>query len=356
MKNIIFIIKNFLNNLARRIYSISLVLNLELTEHKHNIGKHSLFYKLKAIFNGYSTDLYTLYKSKGNKFYSNCISEFDYRYRINNINHEYGILMADKQLMYTYFKDYLQYFPTLYFYIENHKFINGNFDELILILKQEQTLIIKATRSYGGKGVHLLEYKNEYFYFDNTIFNENELKKLILSINGNYIITEYVKQHLYASNINPKSTNSMRIMTLYDSDTDECWIAGVVHRFGTDKSGFVDNLSSGGVSAIVDQSTGNIGLALINKDQKRYHPDTFQLIYGIHIHNWDLIKEKIIELAKYSSRIPYLGWDVVSTDNGFKILEINECADIHLIQYHIAPLEDDKNREFFKKYGVTQKK
>ncbi len=237
----------------------------------------------------------------------------------------------------------------------NNKFQNGNFKELLNILKEKEKLILKSTRSYGGKGVHLLEFKNDKFYYDNNYIKENSLKELINSLNGNYIITEYVKQRQYADKINPTSTNSMRIMTLYDKDTDECWIGGVVHRFGTVESGFVDNLTSGGISAGVDIKTGIIEQPLSNFIDLDLHPNTNEIIKGVKIPNWKFIKDKILEMSKYASRTPYLGWDVVVTNDGFKVLEVNECADIHLIQYHVPPLKDERNKRFFAKYSIKTK-
>jgi hypothetical protein len=357
MKKIILYIVNFLNNLARRIYSMSLVLNLEIYEYKTIKRKYNLFYRINALLRGYSSDLYAFLKKKG--YYKYSISEFEYRYKINNINKDYGILFADKQLMYVYFNKYLEYFPTLYFYIENGRFKNDNFNALLSVLKLEGKLILKQTRSYGGKNVHLLKnIKKDYYYNEKKVTITN-LRHIIRRLKGNYIITEYVKQSTYASNINRKSVNSMRIMTLYDKDTDTCWIGGVTHRFGTKNSGFVDNVTRGGLSASVNIDTGFLEKALLyEKDTKEitHHPDTKVAITGTEVNNWKLIQTKILELAKHASRTPYLGWDVVSTEDGFKILEINECADIHLIQYHNPPLKDERNQNFFKKYGIKIKK
>lgn len=357
MKKIILYIVNFLNNLARRIYSMSLVLNLEIYEYKTIKRKYNLFYRINALLRGYSSDLYAFLKKKG--YYKYSISEFEYRYKINNINKDYGILFADKQLMYVYFNKYLEYFPTLYFYIENGRFPRKDFRTLLTILKLDNKLILKQTRSYGGKNVHLLEYIAKNYYYDGERVTSIKLKHILCKLKSNYIITEYVKQSTYASNINRTSVNSMRIMTLYDRDTNKCWIGGVTHRFGTKNSGFVDNVTRGGLSASVNIETGYLEKALLYEKDTReitHHPDTNVAITGTKIDNWELIQSKILELAKQATRTPYLGWDVVSTKDGFKILEINECADIHLIQYHTPPLKDERNRAFFEKYGIKIKK
>ena len=71
------------------------------------------------------------------------------------------------------------------------------------------------------------------------------------------------------------------------------------------------------------------------------HPDTNEPVEGM-IPNWELIKQKIIEISKYIGQLEYLGFDVVCTPEGFTILEINSHQDLHRYIYY-----DERIKKFY---------
>ncbi len=362
-KRITYSIVHFFESLSGRFLALAAVINLEITKGKRN----PLSIRIRAFFLGYTSTMLKFFNENFQDKYRYTISEFESRYRIYRINENYGILLADKQIAYTFFHDFLEFLPKLYFHINNGNFIeNGSggksFADLMEILRREGKLIAKATRSYGGRDIYLLEYReNDSFAFNGKMVSEKELVDKMSALQGDHIVTEYVKQADYSTKIYSSSVNTIRVLTLYDSESRECWIAGAVHRFGTSHSGYVDNVSSGGMAAIVDVETGIIGDCLINpvteeKVHMNSHPDTGTIITGTMVHNWSYIKEKILEMARYAFKNPYIGWDVVPTEKGFKIVEINDCPDIQLIQFFTPVLKDERNRRFFAKYKIKPKK
>lgn len=82
------------------------------------------------------------------------------------------------------------------------------------------------------------------------------------------------------------------------------------------------------------------------------HPTTHSQITGLTIPHWDYTKTTILEIAKYLSFIPYIGWDVVITEEGFKILEGNDFPSLAIIQMHSPLLKDPQVRRFYEKYNV----
>ena len=84
--------------------------------------------------------------------------------------------------------------------------------------------------------------------------------------------------------------------------------------------------------AYVDEKTGFFHNAEIIKEHVitpcPVHPDTQEKIEGTLPH-WDEVLRVIPELCRYISPLEYLGFDVVMTDSGFKILEINTHQDLH---------------------------
>ena len=365
LKKLTFSTVNFFDNLSQRLLAIAAIIHLEIKK-GHNIP---LFVRLKALLNGFPSAYYQHISTSPKAHRKYYITEFDSRYRLQRINQNYGILLADKQVAYTFFHDYLVYLPKLFFHLNNGKFVENESGKntpegLTEVLRAEEKLIAKATRSYGGRDIHLLEYdskQNEYL-FDGEHMTKEGLVNHVLNLGGDFIVTEYVKQARYSSEIYPESVNTIRILTLYDAVSRECWIAGAAHRFGTKASGHVDNLTSGGIATKIDLATGELGYSLQN-DQKTgvkkridRHPDTGTLITGAIVHNWAFIKEKILEMARYAFKNPYIGWDVVPTEKAFKIVEINDCPDIQLIQYFEPALLDERNRQFFAKYKIKPKR
>jgi len=68
--------------------------------------------------------------------------------------------------------------------------------------------------------------------------------------------------------------------------------------------------------------------------------------------NWDLIKNEILNAASKIPFIHYIGWDVVITDDGYKVIEANNYSDVNLLQVHQPLLRDDRVLEFFKYHGI----
>jgi len=45
--------------------------------------------------------------------------------------------------------------------------------------------------------------------------------------------------------------------------------------------------------------------------------------------------------------VPYMGWDVVITEAGFKVLEINSLPGISLVQFFKPLLDEERIRKFY---------
>ena len=93
-----------------------------------------------------------------------------------------------------------------------------------------------------------------------------------------------------------------------------------------------------------------------NKLEKmEIHPDTNIKINGV-LPYWKDIKNKLYEMSRHIPQLSYLGLDVVITNEGFKILEINSHQDIKYIQYYYPLLKDNKASEYYNNILKRRKK
>ena len=74
------------------------------------------------------------------------------------------------------------------------------------------------------------------------------------------------------------------------------------------------------------------------------------MIEGQKVPKWEELKEMCISVASKFSYIPYMAWDIVITENGFKVIEINASTDLTLVQ-----MWDGKRNSELGKFFKTEK-
>jgi hypothetical protein len=307
------------------------------------------------------------------------LSERIDRYQLNNDN--YRFFMSDlefyktktyKNLRFTYWFDdklttwfilqpFIQHLPLHYYSIENKKIrqlytenitINNTVAGIVSLLKEKKELAFKKTTGGGGIGFFKLSYTDDCFLVNNESMSQVKFEKFILSFNG-YHITEYIHTHKQLQKIYDKTPNAIRIISIYD-DVEGAKVTSAFIRFGTSQTSFVDNASAGAIYAGVKIDDGtffnpsrNINGHII---EAPVHPDTNIEVSGV-VPNWDLIKEGVSKISNYLNNTPYLSYDVVATDDGFKILEINS----HGILTNMQPFYPFFNNPYQKKLFSTKK-
>ena len=169
------------------------------------------------------------------------------------------------------------------------------------------------------------------------------------------VITPYVQQAAYAQAISP-TPNTIRMLVMNDDDGP--FVAAAVHRFGTASSGPVDNWSQGGMSAAVDLATGVLGRAASPREGGIVwlddHPDSGSRISGTAVTGWSAVRDGILDLARRTSFLPYVGWDVMATDDGFQVIEGNKFSDVQVLQVHRPLLTHRRVRDFYRHQRINQ--
>lgn len=275
--------------------------------------------------------------------YINFLSDRDYR-KLRPINNQFVSWVYDKVIMRYVLEGKKQYLPEYYYHLIQNE--NGlkilslpdcnvsekpEINDITQLLKEKKKLVLKPSEGSHGEGFFRLEYKENYIYINNRQTTDDELFEFLKNIKVPCNITQYLENNKFLKEIYSETTFTVRIMVINDK-VIKPWIANAYLRIATKKTGLTDNIGDGGICARIDIETGKIFEPEIIEDHIispcPFHPDTAVPIEG-EIPNWNKIKKGILELSSYICQLEYMGFDVVVTDNSFKILEINTHQDLH---------------------------
>lgn len=287
----------------------------------------------KRGFYSYRIEQYGLTENNYKEF----LSDRDYKW-LRHINNKYRSWMRDKVRFYYILGKYKEFLPDYYYRLSNgfvYRFDDPNSKknivDIVVLLKEKGKLAIKPIKSSHGIGFYKLEYTKDTFYVNDQEYQENGVITFLNNLKEDYIVTEYVHMHAMLNNIYSASTGTVRMMVI-NTDGNNPIIAHAYLRVGSSLSGAVDNLNRGGISVQLNHLTGEIIGAEILREHKYQtigvHPDSGERIHGVLPH-WDMVCKKIKEIALYISPIEYLGFDIVITETGFKILEVNMHQELH---------------------------
>lgn len=185
--------------------------------------------------------------------------------------------------------------------------------ETLEFFKKHNVIFAKPNNGQCGKGIEKInvsEWKAEELY-NHLIDNKLEL------------LEEPIKQHEDMNKLNPSSVNTTRMVTVMNENGDVTILA-TFSRIGNGK--VVDNFNSGGMTAKVDRDTGVIIEEAVNKLGEVYekHPISQTTIKGFQIPCWREARAMVIEAAKLSPHVRYVGWDVAMTVDGPTLVEGNQ--------------------------------
>jgi hypothetical protein len=219
--------------------------------------------------------------------------------------------------------------------------------------------VFRPSWAGGGQGVFFLSRDDEGLKLNGQEVAPDAIHALLAKLDR-YVSTEFIQQASYARVIYPGTTNTLRILSLWDEENGGPFIAAAVHRFGSPRSGAVDNFHAGhgGLCAPVDLEAGTLGKAATLTPEGEWlsassHPDTGAPIEGVVLPGFSHCIEVVLKAASHFPFCPCIGWDVVLTDNGFSILEANTLPSLTVMQVHRPLLTDPRTRRFFQRWGMV---
>lgn len=253
---------------------------------------------------------------------------------------------------YLIFKNFVNY-AEVFGVVLDKKFISYDNDYSLDRILDMSNFIVKAIDGAGGKKVLVIKRHEKNYFVNNKLYNRVELTELILSLNR-YIIQEFVVQNNKISKLYDKSTNTLRVLTVREGQSNKIKLIGSLLRVGNDDSKPVDNFSSGGYSFIVDSKTGIVGEGRRYNNKNKTievcntHPDSKSNINGFLIPHYQIIINKLIKTHLSLPEINMIAWDVVVTEKDYKIIEVNNTTDVDVFQIHGPILDTKEFRDFIK--------
>ena len=291
--------------------------------------------------------------------YKEFLSDYNYK-RLRPLNGNFRKLLTDKILTYHLLSPFSEHVPQYYYKIyslasgvkiisfSGEKKEELSVENIIQLLERKKKLVCKRAIGSHGEGFFKCEYDdlNQSFFINEKQMTRDEVKDFFLSRTATCFISEYIEMHDSLKRIYDKVACTVRIMTIDDHKN-----ANVKHAYfkiGTNSTGLTDNVSAGGIVAKVNIETGELYDPELIENHTFYpcpiHPDSQEPICGTLPH-WNLVKEKVEEISNYLFPLEYLGFDVVITNDGFKILEINTHQDLHKYPEYPQDVKDYFNRK-----------
>jgi hypothetical protein len=258
-------------------------------------------------------------------------------------------------------KDFPQLLPEIYYLTREGlafgladglpRCIKANPELFLDLLKKKGKVFAKPEAGAGGHGVYSFEKRGDDWLVNGRLSPEEKVRAILSSLDD-YLISECVEQHPYAKALFPHSANTIRLVSLRDEESLEPVLIAALHRAGTSKSQPADNFDSGGLFGEIDLATGRLGhftapLTRTKMDWLTHHPETNAPLTGVVVPGWKQLTENILEISRSLPFIPFMGYDVLVTETGFKIIEINSLPS--LVQPFEPALLNKTTATFFAK-------
>lgn len=327
--------------------------------------------RLRMWFSGFFSAAWFRYEFYlGKNRPSDYVTDYEENIRASKVNPiKYTAIVDDKIIFPLFFGKFASV-------VENIAFINNGLvvpqskanvidspEKLVDWLASGNDLVMKpADGSRGGK-VHKLYFReSEGFVWNGKTVDRGLLINEIPKLHYN-IVCPWVKQAAYAERIYARTTNTVRILTVIDPDSNRAFIAHAVQRIGTKHSFPVDNFAVGGITCDIDIDMGIIGRGSYiiptesSKTWYTHHPETNEPMEGVPIPNWEKIKADILRVADSVSFLKIIGWDIVVLDDenpGYVLLEGNDSPCFKVHQLHGGFLRNEQMKRAMKAYKIIK--
>lgn len=312
--------------------------------------------RLWLNFQGYLADQYMIYdfRHRDKKEY---LSELDW-YRSRAINGDYSFILNNKLVFADMMRPHTRVPETYAFRIRDAILLAEDeiaSDEALLnCLKNKKSAIMKPINFGKGKDVHLIQWTGDGFRLDLEPISDEKLL-VLLHKSKDWFLSEFVRQAAYLDHIYAETANTIRLITMRNTQTQEFEVFFAVQRIGTARTVPVDNGSRGGLVSKIDLETGTLSEAksLHCLDVYEFHPDSKKPIKGVVIPNWQRIRQEVLDLSHKLPYMSFIAWDILVTDDGFCVVEANTSSGVNIIQLW-GGQRNGRLGDFYRAHGVIK--
>lgn len=290
------------------------------------------------------------------------VPDADY-YRLHPYNGRFNCWIDDK-LTLRYLLDRFACLPAYYFQVANGQLcrlpdcpadVSADANGLIALLARCGDLAVKPLAGSLGQGFYRLSATPDGFTCNLKPVSRAELLSLIGQLNG-FLVTEYVRAHPDLLALNAATPNTVRIQALRPRGRAAC-ITGSFIRIGTRASGVQETPLAGALIGRIDLESGRVGTAF-SLDQGRlvllsHHPDS-GIDLGVQVPHWALIRRSVLEILDYLPQLCSVGFDLIVTQDGIRVIEINSLTATTGLPYFYPLLAQPESRQFYRERFAGQ--
>ena len=279
--------------------------------------------------------------------YNDYISDFDFYSPSNYLNKSQVIKWFDYKLT-TYYilSPFREYMPHHFFFLNNGELAPigstpnkySTIEDALSII-QNGPVALKACSGGHGKGFYKIETKDGQYKINNIASEEKDVRALLLSLDD-YLFTEYSTPHkAFRHACGENSYAVLRVVSVFDKDGGP-QITGIMIRLGTSGTGIVTDYD-GCINCGVDLQTGQLfnplmrtgdSEGIIKRIPIKNHPDTGVDMETIIVPEFAKLKAMVKRIAAHLAVTPYLVIDIIPTDMGLDILEINSHGQVRIVE------------------------
>jgi hypothetical protein len=227
------------------------------------------------------------------------------------------------------------------------------------------SLVVKPAGGSGGRGVMILddiEWSHRHMEATDVTGKRIDFDLLADHIDDGpphkgidgYIIQERLSQHPELTRMAPFTVNTVRVVTFVDA-TESPSVDVAVLRLGR-KGRTADNWAQGGVSVGIDPRSGLLGYGrtkpAYGSEWREDHPDSGERFTGRTVPLWGEVVELCEQAAMVLPGLRWVGWDVVVTPSGPRIIEGNYTWDLPMMQVHTGGLHTEERVRRLRDLGV----
>lgn len=303
----------------------------------------------------YKANWYGITKENCNHF----LSDYDFYNIENYLNLKFSFWFDHKLSTYYLLRPFIDSIPIHYYYVKDGIYlpIDRRFTEVgfshtvedVIKLIQAKPLIAKSCVGGHGEGLYKLSYVNEIYQINQSPVAESEIMQVLKSLDD-YIITEYVSPHEELVRlVGADSFAVLRLTVFYDA-SDGPQLTSARIRLGCKKAGIRTDYD-GTIYSGLTLETGKMFGSVIRTNEYLYekcptHPDTGLQLDNNMIPNWGDLLKLIYEISYYLPMTPQLDFDIIPTNTGFSILEINSHG--QFIESYYPFRENEYNLKMYK--------